>query len=112
MGSEMCIRDSENGVQQMPLTASSELELGDLLGTFPCPLLRAPITSFSYDDGSASSSTPGIPDERHMFVPGPVTLNTAGFSPTPACANPPWAGLELLSLHRMTSSHLRFCLIA
>ena len=71
----------ENGHQQIPLVGTAELEPGDLLGTFPCPLLRAPVGPVLYDDGSASASTPGTPDEPDMIVAGPL-------SPTPACADP------------------------
>ena len=78
----------ENGLQQIPLAGTAELEPGDLLGTSPCPLLRVPVESLLYDDHNASSSNPGAPDNSRTFVPGPVTPHTAGLSPTPACADP------------------------
>ena len=77
----------ENDQQQIPLAGTAELEPGDLLGTSPCPLLRVLVASV-LDDGSTSATTPGTPDEPHMIVPAPVTLHTAGLSPTPACAEP------------------------
>ena len=77
-----------NGLQQIPLASTAELEPGDLLGTSPCPLLRVAVESFLFDDDSASSSTPGSPVDSRMFAPGPVTSHTAGLSPAPACADP------------------------
>ena len=78
----------ENGLQQTPLAGTTELELGNLLGTSCCPLLRVPVESWLHDDDNASASNPGAPDNSCTFVPGPVTPHTAGLSPTPACADP------------------------
>ena len=78
----------ENGLQQIPLAGTAELEPGNLFATSPRPLLRVPVESLRYDNDSASVSNPGAPDNSRMFVPGPVTPHTAGLSPTPACADP------------------------
>ena len=75
----------ENGLQQIPLAGTAELEPGNLFATSPRPLLRVPVESFLYDDDNASASNPG---DSRMFVPGPVTPHTAGFSSTPTCADP------------------------
>ena len=78
----------ENGLQQIPLAVTAELQPGDLPGTSPCALLRVPVTPILYDNGSASASTPGAPDDLHILIPGLVTPHTAGLSPTPACTGP------------------------
>ena len=77
-----------NGLQQTPLADTAELELSDLLGTSPCPLLRVPVESLLYDDDNAFASHPGTLDDSRTFIPGPVTPHTASLSPTLACADP------------------------
>ena len=78
-----------NGLQQIDaLAGTAKLEPGDLLGTFPCPLLRVPVESLLYNNDNASASTPGAPDNSRTFVPGPMTPHAAGLSPTPACTDP------------------------
>ena len=78
----------ERGIQQIPLASTAELELGDLLGTSSCPLLREPVASVSQDDGSASAPTSSTPGENYMIVASPVVPPTAGSPPTPACPGP------------------------
>ena len=73
----------DNGLQQISLAGTAELELGNLLGTPPYSVLRLPATSVLWDDGSTSASTPGTPGESHMIVLSPVTPQTVGLSPTP-----------------------------
>ena len=76
----------ENGLQQIPLAGTAELEPGDLLGTSSCPLLRVPVASILHNYDNALTA-PGFLDEPYMIIPGPVTPPPAGVLPAPTCSD-------------------------
>ena len=81
----------ENGLQQMPLAGTAELEPGDLLGTSSCQLLRVPVASILHDDDNAPTAPGSLDDPYH---PGPCYASSGRRSPRADLLGPLRSPLE------------------